>query len=98
MPSFELKLDNKGIAELLKSAEMHAMVDEATSRIVGDVRDSVPDGVNVETDSYTTDRAGGAVVIADIRGMIYQAENGVLTKAASQLGPGVDVRPPKKAA
>lgn len=94
MPEFKLSLDHDGIAEILKSQEMRAMVDDATGKIAADVQSKVG-GMRVVTDSYTTDRAAGAVVIEDVRGMVEQAEHGVLTKSAKAIG--ADVKPSKHA-
>jgi hypothetical protein len=86
VPSLALKLDRGGLAELLKSREMRHLVDDATGRIAERVEHLVADDVDVVTDSYVTDRQAGAVVIADVRGMVYQAEHGTLTKAAAAVG------------
>lgn len=85
MPKAEVSLDHGGIAEVLKSREMRAMVDGASRRIASHVQSSVG-GMEVVTDSYTTDRAAAAVVIADLRGLAAQAERGVLTRAAKAAG------------
>jgi hypothetical protein len=85
MPSFRLELDHDGIAEVLKSQDMAEMVDAATEKIAADVQSVVGD-MPVTTDSYVTDRAAGSVVIEDVRGMVEQAEHGVLTKAAAAAG------------
>lgn len=90
---FSLQLNPKGIEEILKH-DLREMVDSATEEIADRVRASVKPGVEVTTRSYTTDRAGGAVVIEDVRGMAYQARDGVLTRAAK--GIGADFKPPKK--
>lgn len=87
--------------ELAKSANVRLMVDQAARKVaekveaqgitVGD-RDG---GTNeyplpVRVQSYTTDRAGAAVVLAHPAGAAVQAKHGVLTKAAAELG--LDVR------
>lgn len=84
--AFELKLDKEGIAEILKGAEMQAMVAASTEQIASVAKAALPQGTEVETSFYTTDRAAGNVTIADGRGMVEQAENGVLSKAALGIG------------
>ena len=93
MPKVTLKIDHKGIAELLKSAQMRKMVDEAAGKIAGEVRSKVAADVPVAVEPYTTDRAAAAVVITDARGMVYQAQGGVLTKAAAAIGADVKAKP-----
>lgn len=91
MTTVGFKMDNHGIGEILKSSDMTKMVDEATRKIAGDVQSQVGD-MEVLTDSYVTDRAAGAVVIADVRGMVEQAQNGVLTRAAQRHGAEVTAK------
>lgn len=91
MTSLSFKLDPSGIGELLKSADMRKMVDDATRKIAEDVQSQVGD-MEVVTDAYVTDRTAGAVVIADVRGMIAQAEHGVLTRAAQRHGAEVTAK------
>jgi hypothetical protein len=88
--SIQFQLDRAGIAEILKSQEMAAAVDDLAEKIAADVRSTVDDDVPVDVDSYTTDRAAAAVTIVHPTGMGLQARNGVLTRAAAAAG--LDVR------
>lgn len=88
----KVSLDHHGIAEILKSSDMHEMVDEAAEKIADRVRGSIPADAPVVTRSYTTDRAAAVVVIEDLRGMVYQASDGVLTRAATSIGAQVKER------
>jgi hypothetical protein len=85
----DLRLDSPGIAALLKSGPFAAAVHEVAEGIASDVRGSVPADVEVVVDDYTTDRAASSVTIKDARGALWQARDGVLTRAAS--GSGVEV-------
>jgi hypothetical protein len=40
----------------------------------------------VRVKKYTSDRDAASVTIADVRGMAWQARDGVLTRAAGELG------------
>lgn len=85
----DLRLDHAGIAGLLKSGPFQAAVHEIAEGIANDVRGQVPEDVEVVVDDYTTDRAASSVTIKDARGMLWQARDGVLTRAAG--GSGVEV-------
>lgn len=80
------KLDTAGVGEVLKSGEMASAINALAASVAGGV--SVPAEVTV--DSYTTDRAAASVTIKDARGMLWQARDGVLTRAAA--GAGLEVR------
>lgn len=82
----EIELDSKGIAELLKSADMRAGVDDVAAGIESTVRASLPEGTDVARDSYTTDRVASSITIRDISGKLWQARDGVLTRAAAAAG------------
>jgi uncharacterized protein with PhoU and TrkA domain len=88
----EFRLDPAGVREVLQSAEVRAMVDEAASQIADRVRASVKAPESVQVDAYTTDRQAARVTIADIRGMAWQARDGVLTRAATAVGAEVKER------
>lgn len=91
MKRIAVKLDQGGIAEILKSSEMKEMVNGAAERMGSIVRSGVPADAKVIVRPYLTDRAAAAVVIADKRGMTLQARTGVLTKAATSIGAEVKV-------
>lgn len=91
MTTVSFRLDSKGIGEILKSSDMKKMTDEATIKM-GEIVQSQVGDMEVIIDSYVTDRTAGAVVVADVRGMAAQAENGVLTRAAQQIGAEVTTK------
>lgn len=87
--AFRLKLDHKGIGQVLKSAEVakaiaevghdvaaRAQTDEAVSR----------HGAEVKVTPYTTDRAAVGVTIAHAAGVGIEAKHGVLSRAAGAEG------------
>jgi len=84
------ELDRRGIREFLRSPEVHQMVNEAAAGIQQRVRSQLPPGTPVRVERYNTDRGAAAVVIADPRGMAWQARDGVLTRAAGEMG--IEVR------
>jgi len=91
-----VRLDHSGLGEILKSAEMHKLVQDATEKLAENVREQgitvgamegsgeIP--LPVEAQMTTTDRAHGSVVLAHPAGIAVQAKHGALTKAASQEG------------
>lgn len=81
----DFRLDSAGIAEILKSAEMQAAVTGLAESIAGDVRSQVGDA-EVVVDEYMTDRAAASVTIKHPKGLLLQARDGVLTRAASSAG------------
>lgn len=82
------RLDHGGIAELLKSGGFASAVHAVAESIAGGINVDAEEGVVV--DDYTTDRAASSVTIRDVRGMLWQVRDGVLTRAAS--GAGVEVK------
>lgn len=92
----KVKLDHGGIAALLKSGEMQALVNEAAEQIAGNIRSQgvtvgafhgageIP--LPVEVSTMTTDRAHASVTLAHPAGVAVQAKHGALTKAASEVG------------
>ena len=79
-------LDTAGVREVLKSQELRNVVDGLAGQIAENVRTAVPAGVVVSVRSYTTDRGAASVTVQDVRGMAWQARDGILTRAAGQLG------------
>ncbi|WP_030670691.1 hypothetical protein [Streptomyces rimosus] len=86
----ELRLNRAGVRELLVSDGVRQMVSAAAERIGARVRAGLPEGTDVVVGHYTTDRAASTVVIRSIKGMAWQARDGVLTRAAG--AEGLDVR------
>jgi hypothetical protein len=86
MAEVEFRLNRAGIREVLKSDPVRELVDTAAAEVAAAVRGQLPSGAEVRVDSYTTDRAAASIVIADVRGMAWQARDGVLTRAAGSAG------------
>ena len=97
MASSKVKIDHGGIAAILKSGEMHALIQSVTDQVAENVREQGirvgdRDGGPREVDLpviakvITTDRAHGSVLIAHPAGIAVQAKHGALTKAASEAG------------
>lgn len=82
----DFRLDRRGIREVLTSTGVREVVSDYAERVGTRVRGSVPSGTDVVVDHYTTDRAASVVVIRDVRGMAWQARDGVLTRAAGAEG------------
>lgn len=81
MAESNVKLDHKGIAQLLKSAEFHAVVNEAAATVAQAAREIVGDKP-VPVHEFTTDRAAASVSVLAAE----QAKHGALTKAAAAAG------------
>lgn len=92
-----IRLDRAGVAALLKSAAMHAAVQEATEAVAANVRAQDikvgdKDGgaheydLPVSAKVVTTDRAHGTVALAHPAGDAVQAKHGALSKAAAAAG------------
>lgn len=82
----DLRLDHAGIAGLLTSGQFQPLVTGAADEIAGEVAAQVGPDVEVVVDEYVTDRTAASVTIRDPRGAIYQARDGVLTRAAAAVG------------
>lgn len=86
----DVQLDYDAVGELLKSQEMRNAVMEVAVKVAAAVD---ADGAPVATRSYVTDRAAAAVTIMHPKGMLMQARDGVLTRAASSVGLEVKEKP-----
>lgn len=86
----KLKLDRAGIREVLAGPEVRQMVDGVAEDVRARVRAKLPPGTPVRIRKYNTDRGAASVTIADVRGMAWQARDGVLTRAAGEAG--IEVR------
>jgi len=94
--SKKVKLNHAGIAEILKSTEMHRLIQDVTESVadnvreqgitVGNLKGNGEMSLPVEASVITTDRAHGSVLIAHPAGIAVQAKHGALTKAASEAG------------
>lgn len=84
-----VRLDHRGMAEILKSAEVAAAVEEVAlaAGVRAEAHPSVvAHGVDVRVDSYETDRAAASVTLAHPAGLNIERKYGVLTDAASAQG------------
>ena len=94
MARSKVKVDSRGIADLLKSREFRDATEDAAEAVAANVRsqgilvEGVPGDVAlpVTVSMYTTDRAHAVVAIAHPSGVAVQAKHGALTKAAAQAG------------
>jgi hypothetical protein len=87
----KVRLDSRGIREVMKSAEMAAEVRDVAEQIADNAlsqghRVSSGEALPVKVDTYTTDRAAASVTLNHPAGMGMQAKYGVLTKAAGDAG------------
>lgn len=87
--SAQYKPDRKGTAALLTSKEMRAAVHAAAEAVAANVADPSPTSgppLDVVVDDYTTDRAASSVTIRNPQALLYQARDGILTRAAAAAG------------
>ncbi|MFD6638326.1 hypothetical protein ACFWDN_21195 [Micromonospora chalcea] len=89
MPGPNIRLDHKGIAEILKSAGFAAAVAAKAAEVEAIVsahqsirRHEMP----VESEAYETDRAAHEVTIAHPGGLGVEGKYGALTQAARAVG------------
>lgn len=82
----KFELDSAGVRELLKGQAVRDLVDGYAQQVADNVKPLVRPGVPIEVRKYTTDRGAATVVVADVRGMAWQARDGILTRAAAQAG------------
>lgn len=84
--------DRNGVQALLNSPEMAELVTSAAENIAGNVRAQKPDA-DVVVDKYKavakgrfTEREAASVTVRDVRARIWQARDGLLTRAATAEG------------
>lgn len=82
----DVRLDSAGILEVLNSSAVADAIHDLTERVAGEVRNLEPDATDVVVDDYRTDRAASSVTIRDARGRLWQARDGILTRAAAAHG------------
>jgi hypothetical protein len=83
------ELDSRGVREILRSQEIHTMVNSFAGQLSLAVRAHLPadaQGTPVVVRPYPTDRGAASVTVQDVRAMAWQARDGILTRAAGQLG------------
>jgi hypothetical protein len=88
----DLKLDSAGIVAVLNSGEVAAAVAGLAEGIASQVRGQVDAIDGVVVDRYTTDLAAASVTIKDPRAKLWEARDGVLTRAAAGQGLEVTAR------
>lgn len=88
MAGMKIRLDRGGMRAMLQSDEVAAAVSDVADGVMANV-DLPPQHahrVDVEVDTYTTDRAAAAVTLAHAGGLGIEAKYGVLARAASAAG------------
>lgn len=80
-----VRLDRRGIAAFLKSAEVRRLVHAEAEKIARNVRAAEPDA-DVVVDDYVTDRAASSVTVREPQALLWQARDGLMTKAAGAAG------------
>ncbi|MFE6126807.1 hypothetical protein ACFQ6Q_00820 [Streptomyces sp. NPDC056437] len=81
----DFQLDTAGVREILRGDEVRQLIDGKADEVAANVRALKPEAP-VEVRKYTTDRGAASVVVADVRGMAWQARDGILTRAAGSAG------------
>jgi hypothetical protein len=84
-----VRLNHAGIAKVLRSAQMHAVIDKAAAEIAVIVRANPHierHGAEIAVESYETDRAAAAVLIKHPAGIGIEAKHGVLADAVVASG------------
>lgn len=82
--AIDFKLDRAGIKQLLKSPALAPVVHAQAEAIANGL--AVPSDADVVVDDYVTDRVASSVTIRDVRAKGWQAQRGVLTRAAASVG------------
>lgn len=79
--SVQYRRDPSGMDYIIKQ-QVRPVVNAAAQNVARNVSADA----DVVVDYYTTDRAAASVTIRDPRAMLWQARDGVLTRAASAAG------------
>jgi hypothetical protein len=85
MARVKVQIHSAGAQEILKSAEVAALMAEAAEQVAEIIREET--GIEPDIESYTTDRAVSSVGVP----VTVQATEGALTRAAAAVG--LEVRP-----
>lgn len=85
MPSL-FKRDRSGIRELLLDPMFIEPLRALVEPIAASARAAHPDMEDDAIDEYTTDRRAVSYTIKDPRGLLWQVQEGVLTRAAASAG------------
>lgn len=89
MAAPKIRLDSRGIGEVLKRAQLASLVRaeaEAVAANVGTITAHDGQVVPVEVSTGVTDRTIARVTLTHAAGLGLQAKHGTLTKAASAAG------------
>lgn len=78
-----IRLDKKGIGQVLKN--YGPMATAAANEVADKIRQDYPD-LEVDVESYTTDRGAASVMVKDEQAMELQLSDGLITKAAGMIG------------
>jgi hypothetical protein len=85
----DIKLDSAGIVAMLKSSGTQSLVHDAAESIArsaeGATGGRAENGIVVD-DFTAGDRAASSVTIRDVRSRLWEARDGVLTRAAASAG------------
>jgi hypothetical protein len=82
----KFELDTAGVREVLRGQGVRDLIDGYAQQVADNLKALVPSGVPIEVRKYTTDRGAATVVVADVRGMAWQARDGIVTRAAAHAG------------
>lgn len=93
MPDIEFEFDRDGVMEILNGADVQGIMADAGGGIVAEIAAAHPD-LEVDLDSYPARPGSGirdgrrlqSVSIRDVRGMVYQTRDGLMTRAAANQG------------
>lgn len=86
MAAVEFRLNRAGVREILRGGGSRRLVDGVAKQVAGHVRAHLPSPAPVEVTSYITDRAAASVTVLDVRSMAWQANHGIMTRAAASVG------------
>lgn len=85
----KFRRDHKGINEILKA--LGPTITAKANAVADEIRRSHPD-LEVDVESYTTDRGAASVLVQDSHARELQARDGLITKAAAIVGLEVRTR------
>ena len=80
------RLDKRGVGQLLKG-DLGRAATAAAHKLADQVRSEYPDmAADVDVEEYTTDRGAASVMVKNSRARELQVREGLLTKAAANVG------------
>lgn len=85
MPS-PFKRDSAGIRALLLDSMWDAPLRAAVESVAANARAAHPDMEDDAIDAYTTDRRAMSYTVKDPRALLWQVDEGLLTRAAAAVG------------